>query len=78
MKNAETEVKIVVDEAIANYNEKNPNNKTSRKDLAEATGVSYQTVSDWSRGKSKPKAVTNLYRISKALGCSISDLVKEV
>ena len=42
-------------------------------DVARATGISNMTLSDWKRGKSKPKA-DKLKLISKVLKVKIEDI----
>ena len=49
----------------------------SLKDLHEATGVSYSTLSNYQRGLNVPNAV-NLKKMATALGCTMDDLMEGV
>jgi len=49
----------------------------SLKDLHETTGISYSTMSNYTRGICVPNAV-NLKRMAKALGCTMDDLMEGV
>lgn len=40
------------------------------------TGISQTTISDWKKGRSKPK-VDKLIKIAKFLGCSLGELLSE-
>lgn len=45
-------------------------------DLAEQTGVSQSTISNYILGKQSPTLIS-INRISKALGCSMNDLLRD-
>ena len=51
-------------------------NGKSRKDVAEATGVSYFTFTDWVNGKKFPR-MDKVERLAKYFGVKISDLIEK-
>ena len=53
----------------------NENGKT-RKDVADAIGVSYFTFTDWVKGKKYPR-MDKVERLAKYFGIKISDLVEK-
>ena len=56
-------------------NEMNNAGKT-RKDICEALGFSYYTVTDWVKGKKMPR-MDKVEKLAKYFGCLISDLIEE-
>ena len=42
--------------------------------VSKATGISQTTLSNWKKGRSKPK-VDKLLKIAEFLGCDIKDLI---
>ena len=52
-------------------------NKMTREFVAEAVGVSRQSVSKWEQGISDP-STSNLFALAKLFGVSVEDLLKEV
>jgi transcriptional regulator with XRE-family HTH domain len=48
----------------------------TRKDLCEALGFSYYTVTDWVKGKKMPR-IDKVEKIAKYFNCLISDLIEE-
>lgn len=48
----------------------------TQKQLAERIGISRTTVSMWETGATLPRGAT-LIKLSRILGCSLDDLVKE-
>lgn len=51
-------------------------NGKSRKDVADAIGVSYFTLTDWARGKTIPR-MDKLEKLAKYFNIKISDLVEK-
>jgi transcriptional regulator with XRE-family HTH domain len=51
-------------------------NGKSRKDVADAIGVSYFTYTDWVKGKKYPR-MDKVERLAKYFGIKISDLVEK-
>ena len=49
----------------------------NQQELADAMGVSLQTVSNWEIGRFIPN-VKNLHQIAAELDCTVADLYKEV
>lgn len=49
----------------------------SRRELAELSGLHYNKISDYENGYYKTENITvgNLYRLAKALGCKLDDLI---
>ena len=48
----------------------------TRKDICEALGFSYYTVTDWVKGKKMPR-MDKVEKIAKYFNCLISDLIEE-
>lgn len=48
----------------------------TRKDICEALGFSYYTVTDWVKGKKMPR-MDKVEKIAKYFDCLISDLIEE-
>ena len=53
------------------------NNKMTQEFVAEAVGVSRQSVSKWEQGISDP-STSNLFALAKLFGVSVEDILKEV
>ena len=53
------------------------NNKMTQEFVAEAVGVSRQSVSKWEQGISDP-STSNLFALAKLFGVSVEELLKEV
>ena len=53
------------------------NNKMTQEYVAEAVGVSRQSVSKWEQGISDP-STSNLFALAKLFGVSVEDILKEV
>lgn len=53
------------------------NNKMTQEFVAEAVGVSRQSVSKWEQGISEP-STSNLFALAKLFGISVEELLKEV
>ncbi len=66
---------IDVDTAIDVHNEKNPNARISRKDLADKLGVTYQSLTNYQGGRI-PDIVGKLHQIISITGVSFEELVK--
>ncbi|MCM1220461.1 MAG: helix-turn-helix transcriptional regulator [Lachnospiraceae bacterium] len=60
-----------------NIRELREQNGISRKELAELSGVHYNKISDYENNYIKTENITvgNIYRIAKALKCTIEDLL---
>ena len=52
-------------------------NKMTQEFVAEAVGVSRQSVSKWEQGISDP-STSNLFALAKLFGVSVEELLKEV
>ena len=48
----------------------------SRKDICDALGYSYYTVTDWVKGKKMPR-MDKVEKLAKYFNCLISDLIEE-
>jgi transcriptional regulator with XRE-family HTH domain len=47
----------------------------SRRELCRRSGISYRTVESWCSGYRKSPDVYQLWRVARALGCQIEDLL---
>lgn len=50
--------------------------KMTQTDLGKILGVSFQTVSMWEKGKTRPRAAL-LPKVADALGCTVDELLRE-
>lgn len=48
----------------------------TRRDICDALGFSYYTVTDWVKGKKMPR-MDKVEKLAKYFGCLISDLIEE-
>ena len=60
----------------ANLRRKMEEEGKTRKDICEALGFSYYTVTDWVKGKKMPR-MDKVEKIAKYFNCLISDLIEE-
>ena len=67
-------IKKSLGEVLKNHRTKN---KMTQEFVAEAVGVSRQSVSKWEQGISDP-STSNLFALAKLFGVSVEDLLKEV
>ena len=67
-------IKKSLGEVLKNYRNKN---KMTQEFVAEAVGVSRQSVSKWEQGISDP-STSNLFALAKLFGVSVEELLKEV
>lgn len=67
-------IKRSLGEVLKNYRTKN---KMTQEFVAEAVGVSRQSVSKWEQGITDP-STSNLFALAKLFGVSIEELLKEV
>ena len=67
-------IKKSLGEVIKNYRTKN---KMTQEFVAEAVGVSRQSVSKWEQGITDP-STSNLFALAKLFGVSVEELLKEV
>ncbi len=51
-------------------------NQKTRKDISEALGISYYTITDWVNGKKYPR-MDKVERLAQYFGCQKSDLIEE-
>lgn len=49
----------------------------SRNELAERTGIPYQTLASWENGNRTLTKFENLVKIASALDCSIDEIVED-
>lgn len=68
---------IDVDVVIKNYNERNPNNKMSRKSLAETMDVNIQIFSEWKKGRT-PKVTFMIMKLIEIGECDINEFINKV
>ena len=68
---------IDVDGAVKAHNQKNPDKKINRSQLAKKLNLSYQSVMNYNNG-TVPVILGTLLKISKITGVSLDDLIKEV
>lgn len=59
-----------------NLNRKMEEAGKTRKDISEALGFSYYTVTDWVKGKKMPR-MDKVEKLAKYFDCLISDLIEE-
>lgn len=59
-----------------NLNRKMQEAEKSRKDICDALGFSYYTVTDWVKGKKMPR-MDKVEKLAKYFDCLISDLIEE-
>ena len=59
-----------------NLNRKMEEAGKTRKDICEALGFSYYTVTDWVKGKKMPR-MDKVEKLAKYFNCLISDLIEE-
>ena len=69
-----TIIKKSLGEVLKNHRTKN---KMTQEFVAEAVGVSRQSVSKWEKGISDP-STSNLFALAKLFGASVEELLKEV
>ena len=69
-----TIIKKSLGEVLKNHRTKN---KMTQEFVAEAVGVSRQSVSKWEQGISDP-STSNLFALAKLFGVSVEELLKEV
>ena len=67
-------IKKSLGEVLKNYRTKN---KMTQEFVAEAVGVSRQSVSKWEQGITDP-STSNLFALAKLFNVSVEDLLKEV
>ena len=67
-------IKKSLGEVLKNHRTKN---KMTQEFVAEAVGVSRQSVSKWEQGISDP-STSNLFALAKLFGISVEELLKEV
>ena len=67
-------IKKSLGEVLKNHRTKN---KMTQEFVAEAVGVSRQSVSKWEQGISDP-STSNLFALAKLFGVSVEELLKEV
>lgn len=67
-------IKKSLGEVLKNHRTKN---KMTQEFVAEAVGVSRQSVSKWEQGITDP-STSNLFALAKLFGVSVEDLLKEV
>jgi len=67
-------IKKSLGEVLKNYRTKN---KMTQEFVAEAVGVSRQSVSKWEQGVTDP-STSNLFALAKLFNVSVEDLLKEV
>ena len=67
-------VKKSLGEVLKNHRTKN---KMTQEFVAEAVGVSRQSVSKWEQGITDPRT-SNLFALAKPFGVSVEELLKEV
>ncbi len=60
----------------SNLNRKMEEAEKTRKDICDALGFSYYTVTDWVKGKKMPR-MDKIEKLAKYFGCLISDLIEE-
>ncbi len=68
--------KITVTENMTPINRKCIEAGLTRKQLAEMSGVPMVTIDQWARRVRLPRDVYQLYKVAKALGCQIEDLIE--
>ena len=49
----------------------------TRKDISEALGISYYTITDWVNGKKYPR-MDKVEKLARFFGCQKSDLIEEI
>lgn len=59
-----------------NLNRKMKESGKTRKDICDALGFSYYTVTDWVKGKKMPR-MDKVEKLAKYFDCLISDLIEE-
>lgn len=68
---------IDVDVVIKNHNERNPDDKMSRKSLAKIMDVNIQIFSEWKKGRT-PKVTFMIMKLIEIGECDINEFINKV